>query len=107
MLNQLRDLIQNDIGQRGLRTDPRHNLVNARPDDFGSACKSLADTPNAALAVPPAPGSDVSLLNTDVGNPDFRFIRFQVEFDIDTLNLGITPASPLPALDFLRLPFRY
>ena len=50
-LNQLRDLIQNDIGKRGLRTDPVHNLVSACPDDFAAACKSLAEHPQPSLAV--------------------------------------------------------
>jgi len=51
ILNQLRDIIQEDIGQRGLRTDPERNLVNACPDDFRAACHSLADHPAPGLAV--------------------------------------------------------
>jgi D-glutamate cyclase len=51
ILTQLRDLIQNDIGARGLRTDPSHNLVNACPDDFRLACHSLAEQPRPGLAV--------------------------------------------------------
>jgi len=51
MLDQLRDLIQNDVGQRGLRTDPERNLINACPDDFRLACRSLAEHPAPGLAV--------------------------------------------------------
>src|SRR5262249_27953914 len=51
VLTQLRDLIQDDIGKRGLRTDPERNLVNAFPDDFHAACRSLADHPVPVLAV--------------------------------------------------------
>ncbi len=51
ILTRLRDIIQDDIGKRGLRTDPVHNLVNACPDDFASACKSLAEHPKPRLAV--------------------------------------------------------
>ena len=51
ILNQLRDIIQNDIGKRGLRSDPVRNLVNAFPDDFSAACHSLAEHPAAGLAV--------------------------------------------------------
>jgi hypothetical protein len=51
ILNQLRDLIQNDIGQRGLATDPVSNLINACPGDFAAACHSLADYDSPGLAV--------------------------------------------------------
>jgi D-glutamate cyclase len=51
ILTQLRDLIQNDIGARGLATDPTHNLINACPDDFRLACHSLAEHPLPGLAV--------------------------------------------------------
>ena len=51
ILNQLRDLIQNDIGQRGLCTDPASNLVSACPGDFAAACHSLAEHSAPGLAV--------------------------------------------------------
>ncbi len=51
ILTQLRDLIQNDIGARGLATDPAHNLINACPDDFRLACHSLTEHPRPGLAV--------------------------------------------------------
>jgi hypothetical protein len=51
ILTQLRDLIQNDIGARGLRTDPTHNLINACPDDFRLACHSLEVHPRPGLAI--------------------------------------------------------
>lgn len=51
ILDQLRELIQNDVGQRGLRTDPERNLINACPDDFRAACQSLAEHKAPGLAV--------------------------------------------------------
>jgi hypothetical protein len=51
ILNQLRDIIQEDVGKRGLRTDPERNLVNACPGDFTAACHSLAIHPAPGLAV--------------------------------------------------------
>ncbi len=51
ILNQLRDIIQDDVGKRGLRTDPERNLVNACADDFAAACRSLAEHPAPGLAV--------------------------------------------------------
>jgi hypothetical protein len=50
-LTDIRDLIQQDVNQRGLATDPTANLVIACPDDFAAACHSLAAAPRPALAV--------------------------------------------------------
>jgi hypothetical protein len=50
-LTALRDLIQDDVGKRGLRTDPECNLINACPDDFAAACRSIAEHPAPVLAV--------------------------------------------------------
>ncbi|MBI3821607.1 MAG: DUF4392 domain-containing protein [Planctomycetes bacterium] len=50
-LNQLRDIIQVDVGKRGLRTDPASNLITACAGDFASACRSIAEHPAAALAI--------------------------------------------------------
>jgi hypothetical protein len=50
-LTAIRDLIQQDVGRRGLRADPHANLITACPDDFAAACRSLAEAPEPALAV--------------------------------------------------------
>ena len=50
-LNRLRDLIQHDVGKRGLATDPARNLINACPEDFCLACQSLAEHPAPSLAI--------------------------------------------------------
>jgi hypothetical protein len=47
----IRDLIQQDPGNRGLRTDPAENLVTCCAGDFEAACRSIAETPNPSLAV--------------------------------------------------------
>jgi hypothetical protein len=51
VLDTIRNLIQEDPGNRGLRTDPQANLVTACPHDFGTACRSIAEAPAAVLAV--------------------------------------------------------
>ena len=51
VLREIRDLIQVDVNRRGLATDPEANLINACPDDFAAACRSIAETPNARLCV--------------------------------------------------------
>ncbi len=50
-LTAIRDVVQEDIGNRGLRRDPEANLINACPDDFANACRSLAGTANASVRV--------------------------------------------------------
>jgi len=36
-----------------------------------------------------------------------EFFRFEVEFDIDAKNAGLTATSARPVLDFLRMPFKF
>jgi hypothetical protein len=50
-LRAIQHVIQEDIGGRGLRTDPDCNLVTACPDDLLSACRSLADSPESEVIV--------------------------------------------------------
>jgi hypothetical protein len=42
VLTQIRRLIQEDVGGRGLATVPGDNLLTARPDDLTRACRSIA-----------------------------------------------------------------
>jgi hypothetical protein len=51
LLNQLRDLVQEDAGGRGLKTDPECNLITACADDFAAACRSLAGAQTKVLVV--------------------------------------------------------
>ncbi len=50
-LDALRDLIQEDVGNRGLRADPADNLVTRTAGDFAAACASVAAAPHPGLAV--------------------------------------------------------
>jgi hypothetical protein len=68
---EVRNLIQQDVGNRGLARDPHENLLTACPDDLFRACESIARTPAPALGVvtgftiptaaPPAAETDGSL----------------------------------------------
>jgi uncharacterized protein YcsI (UPF0317 family) len=51
LLLQMRDLIQHDIGNRGLRTDPHENLITCCADDFVAACRSIAEHPAPAVGI--------------------------------------------------------
>src|SRR5260370_21118290 len=50
-LNSIRDIIQEDVGNRGLRADPTTNLITVCQGDFESACRSMASTANARVAI--------------------------------------------------------
>jgi hypothetical protein len=50
-LATIRDLVQNDVNKRGLRTDPSRNLITACAGDFADACRSVAEPPEPAVAV--------------------------------------------------------
>lgn len=50
-LDGIRDLIQEDVGGRGLRADPAVNLITAWPHDLHQACRSLAETAQPVVAI--------------------------------------------------------
>jgi hypothetical protein len=45
------EVVQEDAGNRGLRTDPADNLITRTAGDFEAACRSLAETKPASLAI--------------------------------------------------------
>src|SRR5207248_3429885 len=47
----LRDLIQQDVGRRGLRAVPGDNLITACEGDFAAACRGLASAEAPRVAV--------------------------------------------------------
>jgi hypothetical protein len=68
ILTALCDLVQEDIGCRGLRADPDDNLITATAGDFAAACRGIAGTPHARLAVVTGftiPGTDPPCAETD------------------------------------------
>src|SRR5262249_22115117 len=50
-LDTIAKIIQEDIGKRGLRTDPASNLITSTTGDFARACHSVADHTRPALGV--------------------------------------------------------
>jgi len=51
--------------------------------------------------------ADPTALNPLPGASAFRFLRFRVRFDVSVGGAPLTPATSVPSLDFLRLPFRF
>ena len=76
ILSALCDLVQEDVGCRGLRADPDDNLIGRTVGDFAAACRSIANTPNARLAIVTGftiPGTDPPTSETD--GPRALFLR--------------------------------
>jgi D-glutamate cyclase len=51
LLDQIRDMIQRDVNNRGLARDPHENLFTVCRDDFASACRSIAGTQQPIIAI--------------------------------------------------------
>ena len=50
-LAAIRDVIQQDVGHRGLARDPNDNLLTATRSDFANACASIAEQRNAWIVI--------------------------------------------------------
>jgi hypothetical protein len=85
--------------------------------DLLPASSAIAITLQATTALPitgePDPAgatafvADEAILNAAPNNAAFRFVRYQALFDMAASGGGLAPTNPVPAIDFLRIPFRY
>jgi hypothetical protein len=117
-LDRMRDIIQQDIGNRGLRTDPVHNLVNAFPGDFAAACRSLADCPGPALAIvtgfyiptaTPATGETdgplgALFLARALAPLDFHIVLVTDDFCMRALEAGVAECGLRKRVPIVKLP---
>jgi hypothetical protein len=118
VLNAIRDLIQEDAGSRGLRTDPTDNLISACAGDFEAACRSIADTAQPALAivtgfliphaVPPAGETDGPLgavfLARALVPLGIKVVLATDGFCMRALEAGINAAGMRKSVPLVRLP---
>jgi hypothetical protein len=118
LLAMIRDLIQEDAGGRGLRTDPASNLVTACAGDFEAACRSIAEAAAPALAVvtgffiphgqPPAAETDGPLgalfLARALVPLGFKVVLATDAFGQRALEAGVTAAGLRKAVPLVRLP---
>jgi len=51
VLDQIREIIQRDVNNRGLARDANENLFTHCRDDFANACRSIADHPHPCVAI--------------------------------------------------------
>jgi hypothetical protein len=116
-LNAIRDLVQKDVGGRGLRTDPADNLVTACPDDFAAACRSLAAQGNSlaivtgfyiAHAEPPCGETDGPLgalfLARALVPLGIRVVLATDDFCLPALRVGLAAAGLRKAVPLVPLP---
>src|SRR5262245_4364983 len=67
-LTAIRDIIQQDVGNRGLARDPKDNLIMACQDDFAKACASIANQKKPGIVV--ATGFFIPTGNPPTGETD-------------------------------------
>jgi hypothetical protein len=118
VLARMRDLIQQDVGGRGLRTDPANNLITACAGDFEAACRSIAGTPRPRVgivtgfyiphAIPPCGETDGPLgavfLARALVPLGIEVVLASDDFCMRALEVGITSAGLRKAVPLVRLP---
>lgn len=121
LLARILAIIQEDVGQRGLLTDPVSNLVTACPDDFSRACRSLAESKNPAIGIitgffiptaePPAAETDGPLgalfLARALVPFGFRVVLATDHFAAGALQAGLSAAGLADRVRLIILPPPY
>jgi hypothetical protein len=116
--DQIEAIIQEDIGNRGLRKDPASNLITATAGDFRQACESIAEHPKPAIAVvtgffiptaqPPAGETDGPLgalfLARSLTPLGLRVVLVTDAFCTRALEVGLAAAGLTGAVPLITLP---
>jgi hypothetical protein len=89
-----------------------NGVPNSLPDssqivvEFQTTTENLQGDPDTGTAS--AWVQDITLLDPNTGaNPDYRFLRFRISFDISANGAPLTFDTPIPSLDFFRVPFKF
>jgi len=118
VLEQIRSIISEDVGGRGLQHDPTRNLVTACLGDFAAACTHLAQTKNPAIAVvtgfyiphgqPPGGETDGPLgavfLARALAPLGFRMVLTSEKFCIPALQAGLQMCGLAGHVKLVTLP---
>jgi hypothetical protein len=89
-------------------------VPNSLPDTSQIVAEFQATVPNAQgepdenviVMSPWVP--DITLIDPNLsGNTDYKFFRFRISFDISANNAPLTFDTPIPSLDFFRIPIRF
>jgi hypothetical protein len=117
-LTAIRDVIQFDIGGRGLRKDPSANLISATLNDFADACKSFAAVEKPAVGIitgfliptakPPRAETDGPLgalyLARALRSLGMRVVLASDDFCVPALQAGLDACGLADGVALLTLP---
>jgi hypothetical protein len=118
VLDRMREVVQTDVGQRGLRSDPKRNLVTETAGDFRAACASLAGANSPGLTIvtgfliptaePPAGETDGPLGAVFLARAllplGFRVAIASDPFCVPALNAGLTACAFNEQVKVISLP---
>jgi hypothetical protein len=89
-------------------------VPNSLPDTSQIVAEFQATVPNAQgdpdenVAAESPWVTDITLIDPNLsGHPDYKFFRFRISFDISANNAPLTFDTPIPSLDFFRIPIRF
>jgi hypothetical protein len=116
----LRNIVQVDIGNRGLASDPESNLFSAHPGDLGRACGSIAQAKDPSIvivtgfliptAAPPTAETDGPLgalfLARALAPLGIKVAIASDDFCLNALSAGLD-ASGMEHVRLVRLPSHY
>jgi D-glutamate cyclase len=117
-LDDICAIIQEDVGNRGSRSDPVENLISATMGDFHAACRSIAETAHATIAIitgffiahahPPCAETDGPLgalfLARALAPLDIRVVLASDAFCIPALEAGLAAAGLDKGVPLITLP---
>ena len=90
------------------------NVANSLPDssqiliEFQATQANAQGDPDEGAAVVSAWVPNPATIDPNVPpNPNYKFFRFRVSFDISANGAPLSFDTPIPSLDFFRIPFRF
>ncbi len=91
-----------------------NGVPNSLPDssqivaEFQATTPNSSGDPNESTGFPSPWVFDISQIDPNLsGNTDYKFFRFRISFDISANNAPLTFDTPIPSLDFFRIPIRF
>ena len=76
--------------------------------EFQATTENVQGDPDGSPGALSAWVKDITLINPNVaGHPNYRFFRFRISFDISAQGDPLSFNTPIPSLDFIRIPFRF
>ncbi len=100
LLDQIREVIQRDVNNRGLARDPHDNLFTRCRDDFANACRSIAETPQPVLQV--VTGFFIPHAQPPCGETDGPLGAIFLAQALASLDISVTVITDLYCLQSLK-----